>query len=74
MTMADTPTMSHADPGHVGPADPHVSGVHGTADDGGHGLADAEPLGPIDLRGWAYALIGGGLGVVVLVVLYLAAS
>lgn len=74
--------MTEADPEHVRPADPHTGDVHGGAahpdahggGHGAHGAAGAEPLGPIDLGLWAYAVIGAGLGLLVAVVLYLAAS
>lgn len=75
--------MSDAEGDHVGPADPHVDPANGDvehhdthdAGHGGHGAAaQAEPLGPIDVRAWGYAVVGGGLGLLVAVVLYLAAS
>jgi hypothetical protein len=74
--------MSAADPEHARPADPHAGDVHGNADHhdahggghGAHGAAEAEPLGPIDVGTWAYAVVGAGLGLITAVVLYLAAS
>jgi hypothetical protein len=48
--------------------DAHVAG-HGA-----HGATEAQPLGPIDVGAWAYALVGAALGLLVAAVLYLAAS
>jgi hypothetical protein len=74
--------MTDADPEHARQADPHTGDVHGSAGHpdahggghGAHGAAGAEPLGPIDVGLWAYSVIGAGLGLLVAVVLYLAAS
>ena len=41
--------------------------------DSGHGHEGAaEPLGPLDLTTWAYALAGGAVGVVVVIALAIA--
>jgi len=40
--------------------------AHTTPSDDDHGLAE-EPLGPIDWRAWAAAVLGAASGVVVLV-------
>ena len=74
--------MSDADPGHVRPSDPHISDVHGSADHGdahgaghgGHGAAESDPLGPIDVAAWGYALVGAALGLLVVIVLYVAST
>jgi hypothetical protein len=71
--------MSDAEHDRIQPGDPHADDVHdGTAHPdahvGGHGTEAKEPLGPIDVAAWAYALVGAGLGVVVAISLYLAAT
>jgi hypothetical protein len=55
--------MSDADTTHAAPDD------HG----GGHGHAPAtEPLGPVDLTAWAYAVAGALLGALVVLALLIA--
>lgn len=46
-------------------------GHHG---DAGHGADHAEPLGPVDVRAWALALLGVGVGLLVVVALWVATS
>lgn len=64
--MADTGTMTHADPAHAPNTDAE-DGVHGH----GHGPI-GEPLGPVDLAAWAYAGAGALLGVLVVLALVFA--
>ena len=48
---------------------------HAAVDDHeeGHGHeAPAEPLGPVDLEAWGYAIGGGLIGLIVVVALFLA--
>lgn len=60
--MADTEAMS--DTTHAPAADAH---------DAGHGHApEGEPLGPVDLTAWAYALAGAVLGALVALALFIA--
>ena len=74
--------MSGPDMSHARPTDPHAADVHGSsshADDhgGGHGgpsATESEPLGPVDVQTWAYAIVGGALGVLIVVALYLAST
>lgn len=64
--MDDTVRMSHAETTPSPAAYAH---------DAGHGHEpSAEPLGPIDLKSWAYAVAGGAVGVVVAVVLFVAGN
>jgi hypothetical protein len=59
--MADTGAMSDTD---TTPADSH---------DDGHGHAPAgEPLGPINLVAWGYAIAGAVLGALVVLALFIA--
>jgi hypothetical protein len=61
--MTDTEDMPEAETSHAD-AETH---------DSGHGHEGAaEPLGPLDLTTWAYALAGGTLGVVVVIALIIA--
>jgi hypothetical protein len=64
--LADTTTLDVHD-GH-GPDD------HGDAGGHGHPAHESEPLGPIDLAAWGYALAGAGLGLVVVIALYVAST
>ncbi len=65
--MVDTEGMTDVEPATVGATDDHTDDV------AGHGHAPAaEPLGPIDLRAWAYAVMGGAVGLVVVVALFVA--
>jgi hypothetical protein len=72
--MADTVTMSHADDVHAGggrAGDAHPDAGHGS----GHDRDEpGEPLGPVDVRAWAYALVGGAIGVVTAAALFAASS
>lgn len=61
--MDDTVRMSHAETTPSPAADAH----HGHE-------PPADPLGPIDLKSWAYAVAGGAVGVVVAVVLFVAGN
>jgi hypothetical protein len=64
------------------PSDTHSSDPHGSADvgdahgdsHGDHGAPGSEPLGPIDVPSWAYALIGAALGLLVVAVLFVASA
>ncbi len=61
--MSDTQSMSDADNSHAS-ADGH---------DDGHGHAPAgEPLGPVDVVAWAYAIAGAALGALVALALFIA--
>lgn len=61
--MTDTRAMSDADP------TPASTDAH----DDGHGHApEGEPLGPVDVTLWAYALGGAVLGVLVVLALLIA--
>ena len=62
--------MSDADSSHA------HAGSHAVDAPGGHDSDDhgAQPLGPIDLAAWAYALAGSALGLLVVIVLYLASA
>lgn len=52
----------------------HVDGHAAPSDDGhGHGPA-AEELGPIDWQKWAFAIVGGICGLIVLVFFFAAIS
>ncbi len=65
--MRDTEGMSDVDAVSVSATDDQADDVSG------HGDAPAaEPLGPVDLRAWAYALMGGAVGLVVVVALFIA--
>ncbi len=62
--MTDTTGMSHRDATHASAND---------EPDGGHGHAHAgEPLGPVDVTAWGYALAGSLLGVLVVLALLVA--
>ncbi len=65
--MTDTGVMSDADAAHVGATDgrdDHASG---------HGQTPvSEPLGPVDLTAWAYAIAGAAVGIVVALALLVA--
>ncbi len=62
--MADTGGMSDADSTHAPTTDGH---------DEGHGQVPArEPLGPVDVTAWAYAITGALLGLVVALALFIA--
>ena len=71
-----------ADAAPVMPSDTHSSDAHGSAglgdahgdSHGDHGVPGSEPLGPIDVRSWAYALIGAALGLLVVAVLFVASA
>lgn len=64
--MADTVAMSEADT-------THASSVSDASHDSGHGHEPAaEPLGPVDRRGWAIAIGGGAIGVLVTLALFVA--
>ena len=74
--MADTAAMSMADHGiahsATGPDAPVDDAGHGPSH--GHGHEEpSEPLGPVDLVGWGYALGGGAIGLVTALALYAAA-
>jgi len=59
--------MSDAETAHTTAAEAHDD--HGS----GHGHETAsEPLGPIDFTAWAYAIVGGAVGVVVALALLIA--
>lgn len=61
--MADTQTMSDADTSHA------TTDAH----DDGHGHAPAgEPLGPVDIVLWGYALAGSLLGLLAALALFIA--
>ncbi len=61
--MPDTQAMPDADTTHTS-TDAH---------DDGHGHAsESEPLGPVDVTLWAYALSGAVLGVLVVLALFIA--
>jgi hypothetical protein len=84
--MLDTVAMSPADDAHD--AETHAGGVHAEdalaahADDAhgtGHSIGHdhdepGEPLGPVDVVAWAYALAGGALGVVTAAALFAASA
>ena len=62
--MADTGGMSDAESTHAPTTDGH---------DAGHGqVPPREPLGPVDVTAWAYALSGALLGLVVALALFIA--
>lgn len=61
--MTHTGAMSDADTSHARD-DEHATG---------HGHASAgEPLGPVDVTAWGYALVGGVIGVLVALALFVA--
>lgn len=62
--MADTGAMTETDTGHA--EEPATANAD---HDDGHGAAAAAPLGPIDGRAWAAAIVGGAIGVVLVIVL-----
>jgi hypothetical protein len=76
--MSETGPVPDTDLGPAAVAATHDAGHgHGTGD--GHGAGhghgdDAEPLGPPDLVAWAYAIVGGAVGLVVVLALYVAAN
>ena len=52
---------------------PTTDAGHGNDTDDGHGhAAPSEPLGPVDLTTWAYAIAGSVLGLLVILALYVA--
>ena len=55
--------MSHGDVSHEPPAHD---------DDAGHGAE--EPLGPVDVLAWGYAIAGGLVGVITALALYAASA
>lgn len=61
--MVDTEAMSDTDHAPTSRADDDHSTVHGTA---------SEPLGEPDLQAWAAALLGGGVGLLVALALFVA--
>ncbi len=67
MTMSDTGSMSDTDT-------THVSAAHdGDADTATHDHAPAgEPLGPVDVTTWAYAIGGSLVGVVLALAMLIA--
>ncbi len=65
MTMADTTGMSDAETTPATADDDDAQHGHGHAPSG-------EPLGPVDVTAWAYALGGSLLGLLVIVALYIA--
>ncbi len=66
--MSDTEGMSDVDAVPESATDDHADHVSGH----GHAPAAGEPPGPVDLRGWAYAVMGGAVGLVVAVALFVA--
>jgi hypothetical protein len=71
------PDVRQASPPDVSVIDVHDG--HGPDDHsgaGGHGhpAHESEPLGPIDVTAWAYALAGVALGVLVVLALYVAST
>lgn len=66
--MADTSDMSDTDTAQATAAtDEHHDVGHGHE-------AGGDQLGPADLRAWGVAIAGGGVGVLVALVLYLAST
>lgn len=66
--MADTRAMSDSETGPA--ARDGAEHGHGAGHENEH--APTEPLGPVDVTTWAYALAGSGLGLLVIGALYLA--
>ncbi len=65
--MTDTGAMSDVDTAHPGTMDDHDEHASG------HGHAPAgEPLGPVDVTAWAYAMAGSIVGLVVAAALFAA--
>jgi hypothetical protein len=64
--MADTGAMSDAETAHS--TDPAAH------DDTSHHEPAGEPLGPVDVAKWGYAIAGGAVGVLVVVVLVVASA
>ena len=61
--------MSDAETPHTGAAAADAHDDHGS----GHGHeAAGEPLGPVDVTAWAYTLIGGAVGLLVALALFVA--
>jgi hypothetical protein len=59
--------MSDVEHAPAAPSDGHA------AHDDGHGHESAgEPLGPIDMGTWAYAIVAGAVGVVVALAMFVA--
>lgn len=74
--MADTAAMSTADHGTAHTVTAHDAsgdaGGHGSSH--GHGHEEpSEPLGPVDLVAWGYAVGGGAIGLLTALALYAAA-
>ena len=66
--MTDTTSMPDAETTHV----TNDESGHGHDSDGDAGHAASEPLGPVDLTAWAYAIAGSALGILVVLALYVA--
>ena len=64
--MPDTSAMSDAETAHS--TDPVAH------DDAGHHEPAGEPLGPVDVAKWGYAIAGGAVGVLVAVALFAASG
>ena len=69
--MADTTDMSEHDGAPARQDHDVVDGGHAGGHGGGH-ESQGEPLGPVDLTAWAYALAGACLGLLTAAGLYLA--
>lgn len=68
--MTDTTSMPDAETTHVTTDEAGHGQGHDSDDDAGH--AASEPLGPVDLTAWAYAIAGSALGILILLALYVA--
>jgi hypothetical protein len=65
------PGPAHADDSDGSDGAPGPAGSHGA----GHGHdAASEPLGPVDVAAWGYALAGGAVGLLVALALYVASA
>lgn len=45
-----------------------------THDDAGHHEPAGEPLGPVDVAKWGYAIAGGAVGILVVLVMFAASG
>lgn len=75
-TTGGTDSAPHDQHGTDTGSAPHDGHASAAAPGGSHGHEHAEagePLGPIDLAGWTYALVGAAFGLVAAGALYVAA-
>ena len=66
--MPDTRVMSDAQMTAAGDVDDVTHDDH----DAGHGATTSEPLGPVDVTAWAYALVSGAVGLILALAMFIA--